>query len=85
MVDLYKNAASLGIPTKSAYASTLGINTVDIPGVDYIEREVLDMDELVPLVSSYNSSASNDDSGRPQLDDDTLTESGIASRENNNE
>lgn len=85
MVDLYKNAASLGIPTKSAYASTLGINTIDIPGVDYIEREVLDMDELVPLVSSYNSGASDNDGGRPKIEDGELTESGIASRENNNE
>lgn len=85
MVDLYKNAASLGIPTKSAYASTLGVNTIDIPGVDYIEREVLGMDKLVPLISSYNSGASDNDSGRPEVDDENLSESGIASRENNNE
>lgn len=81
MVDLYKNAASLGMPTKSAYASALKVNTIDIPGIDYIEREILNMDKLIPLRSSYNSSG-DEEGGRPQVDDGDLTESGIASREN---
>ena len=83
MVDYYKNASALGIPVKSAYSATLDVKGIEIPGVDYIERELLDMDELVPLSSSYNTSM--DEAGRPAQDDEDLTEEGIRSRENNNE
>ena len=84
MVDYFKNASTLGIPVKSAYAAVLNVRGLEIPGVDYIEREFLDMDELVPLSSSYNTAVEGE-AGRPAADDGDLTESGIRTRENDNE
>lgn len=82
MIGYYKDASALGIPVKSAYASTLGVSTIDIPGLDFIERELLDMDNLVPLNSSYNTSS---ETGRPLSDEEDITESGVRMRENNND
>lgn len=79
MVDYYKNASTLGIPVKSAYASVLGVNTTDVIGMDYIERNILGMDELSPLSSSYNTSS--DEGGRPTMDEEDLSESGTATRD----
>lgn len=86
MVGYYKDAATLGIPVKSAYSSLLGVSTIDIPGLDYIERELLNMDELQPLSSSYNSPVSTDsEPGRPQKDDTELTDGGVRMREDKND
>lgn len=78
MAKLFKEASTLGIPLKSAYASTLGLNPIDIRSSDYIERNILKMDELVPLSSSYNTSASDvgAETGRPAETDDNLGEAG---------
>ncbi|MBO7461971.1 MAG: hypothetical protein J6T96_05195 [Bacteroidales bacterium] len=82
MIGYYKDAATLGIPVKSAYSSVLGVSMTEIPGLDYTEREILGMDELMPLSSSYNSSS--DEAGRPQKNDEDLTDSGTRMREDNN-
>ena len=82
MIGFYKEASTLGIPVKSAYSSVLGTSATEIPGLDYVEREILEMDELVPLTSSYNSGGG--DVGRPQVDDTELTDSGTRMREDNN-
>lgn len=78
-MQYYKEASALGMPVKSAYASVLGIDTTEIPGMNYLELELLEMDELVPLTSGYNTSS--DDIGRPRKDDDDLGESGEGMRE----
>lgn len=85
MIGYYKDASTLGIPVKSAYSSLLGISTIDVPGLNYIECEVLGMDELTPLSSSYNSSAEQGEAGRPQKEDTDLTDSGVRMREDNND
>lgn len=82
MIGYYKDAATLGIPVKSAYSSVLGVSATEVPGMDYVEREILGMDELVPLSSSYNTATS--EGGRPQKDDTELTDSGTRMREDNN-
>lgn len=84
MIEYYKEAATLGIPVKSAYSSMLGTSATEIPGMDYVEREILEMDELVPLTSGYNTS-SDEDAGRPQKDDTDLSDSGTRMREDSND
>ncbi len=76
----YKEAASFGIG-KSLYAATLGIPQNDIAGLDYIEKNFLALDELVPLRSSYNT-ASEDGAGRPESSDENLDAAGEATRGN---
>ena len=84
MIGYYKDAASLGIPVKSAYSSVLGVSATEIPGMDYVEREILGMDDLMPLTSGYNTANLGDEGGRPQKDEVDLTDSGTRMREDNN-
>jgi len=79
MIALYKEAATLGIPgSKSAYASLLGIVPGDIQAMDMMEMDVLGMNNLTPLQTSYTTSG---EAGRPQKDATDLTDSGDATRE----
>lgn len=81
MIGFYKDASALGIPVKSAYSSALCVSTIDIPGLDYIERDMLGMENLVPLSSSYNTASTSDDGGRPSIKDEDLTDEGDKTRE----
>lgn len=83
-IALYKEAATLGIPgSKAAYASALGIAQTDLLGLNYIETEILEMDQLTPLVSGYTGGASEsgDEGGRPESADTELTAEGEQTRE----
>jgi hypothetical protein len=82
----YKEAASFGIG-KSYYAACLGIPQSDMNGLVYIEgKEILGFDTLFsPLANTYNTKATKEEdgvAGRPLSDDDDLTESGTATRDN---
>lgn len=77
-LNYYKEGATLGIPVKSAYAAVLGLNTTDVPGMDYVEMNLLGMGTLSPLSSSYTQSSK----GRPASDDGDLSESGEQTRGN---
>ena len=84
MVALYKEAATLGVPgAKGAYAASIGIHQASIPGLEYLEGELYDMDSWQPLVSGYtgggNTSGTN---GRPAAADDDLDAAGEATRAN---
>lgn len=85
MVDYYKNAATLGIPVKSAYAAALEVKGLEIPGIDFVEKELLNMDDLTPLSSSYNTAVVDEDGGRPMKDDTEITDSATRMREDKNE
>lgn len=74
----YKEAATLGIPVKGAYASTLGLAPTDVMGINYIEMDILGMGDLTPLKNSYTQSG---EAGRPTTNDDQLTEAGQATRD----
>lgn len=83
-VKLFKDAAALGVPgSKSAYAATLGMQQIDLPGLDYVERNVIGSDDWMPLRSGYTISTigGNDGPGRPEADDDELGDAGEATRE----
>lgn len=77
LIAKYKEAATLGIPVKSAYAALLGLSPSDVMGMDYIEMNILNMGELTPLNSSYTQS----DPGRPQSDAGDLSGSGEQTRD----
>ncbi len=78
MIATCKEAASHGIPVKSAYSSLLGLSPCDIVSMDYIEMNLLNMGELTPLSSTYTQPSP----GRPAVSDDELTESGEQTRGN---
>ena len=80
MTARYKEAATLGLPVKSAYAALLGHTPGEILGMDYVEMEVLNMGDLTPLSSSYTQPSS--ESGRPKSSEVELTESGEQTRDN---
>jgi len=81
LISMYKEAATLGIPgSKSAYASLLGIAPGDVQSMNAIEIDIMEMDKLIPLKTSYTTPGG--DTGRPEKDDEDLTETGVSTREN---
>lgn len=81
--SLYKDAATLGVPgAKSQYAAVLGLHQADIPGFEYLETELYDMDAWKPLVSGYTggNAGDNDNNGRPPAADEELDAAGEATR-----
>lgn len=70
---LYREAATYGIPTKMAYAATLGVPPEEFEGMNILEEDVLDMfNTLKPLKASTTLSSSP---GRPSTDDTGATPS----------
>lgn len=81
---MYKEAATLGVPgSKIAYAATIGMKQFDLPGLDFIEKTIVDCSTWSPLVSGYTGggTASGDKGGRPTAADDDLGESGEKTRD----
>lgn len=80
-IGYWKDAAALGIPgSKAAYAATLGVHQADLPGMDYIERTLIGVDEWAPLQSGYTIGDSNSKGGRPAESDENLDDAGEATR-----
>ena len=74
----YKEAATLGIPVKSAYAALLGLSPLDIAGMNHVEMDILDMGNLTPLKTSYTQDSTP---GRPESSDTNLSPSGEQTRD----
>ena len=84
MADQYLKAATYGIPTISMYCATVGLNPEEVENLNYLENDVLGLvNKFVPLRSSntMSSEAQSDEAGRPQAEDDELTDEGENSRE----
>lgn len=78
----YKDAATLGIPVKSGYAAMLGLSPLDVLGMNTVEIDILEMDKLIPLKSSYNQDGSSGGyGGRPKAKEEDLSESGAQTRD----
>ena len=68
---VYKEGATLGLPTVMSYAAVAGLTPLNFTGMLTLENDILDIkSKLVPLESSYNSkevgrptSSTKDDSG----------------------
>lgn len=80
-IKYYKESAAFGIG-KSHYAAALNIPQTDIAGLSYLEKEAVPFEELTPLKSTYTSTGSNDDLGRPEKDETELTKDGASTRDN---
>lgn len=67
-----------GYNNKIAYNTLLGISERETLAQAYLEEEVLGLHNIMihPLSSSFTSTGTNDEGGRPTKDDDELGESG---------
>lgn len=82
---LLKNA-QYGLPVKIALCACLGISPSAVISMNYLEEMVLGLSaSFIPLSSSHTQSGDGstptDEGGRPQSNDDELTEKGEAQRE----
>lgn len=78
-ISYYKEAASLGIPVKGAYAAMLNVPPQDLRSMAFLENDVLELPEvLIPLQSTYTQSS---DGGRPTSSDGDLSDEGERSRD----
>lgn len=85
MVGFYKEAATYGLPTKTAYGATVGLSPTAIAGICTIENDILNFPEIfVPLSSSYTMSG-DDEGGRPAMSDDEIGEAGEITRANDSD
>lgn len=80
--DLLKDAASLGLPgSKTMYLASIGMPQTAVNGMEYLENEMYDLESWLPVRSSYNSSSSDGEAGRPAMDETELDDEGEATRE----
>lgn len=78
--DSRLKAAQFGLPVKNELVAILGMQPSSMYVNAFLENEVLELtDKLIPLSSSHTQSA--DDGGRPEKDDEELTEAGVLTRE----
>lgn len=75
VAKMYKDSATLGLPTKMLFAAANGLTPYQIMGLNFMENNVLALHEnFIPLSSSYNSNSSGE-AGRPKSDE-PLTDKG---------
>ena len=80
--------ATLGLPVKMKMAAVVGQSTpLETEGLTFLENDILGLhDKWIPLNTSYtqsgNSVATEDEGGRPEVDDTELSETGQSTREN---
>ena len=80
MIGYYKEASTYGIG-KLFYCAALGIPQYDIAGLDYIETSLTPINNLTPLKSSHTMTSDENQAGRPQSDNDDLSDEGARSRD----
>lgn len=81
-INYWKDAAALGIPgSKVAYAATLGVHQADLPGMDFIEQNIVETGSWTPLQSGYTVGGSDDEGGRPEESDGELGDAGEKTRD----
>lgn len=80
--------ATLGLPVKMKMAAVVGQSTpLETEGLTFLENDILGLhDKWIPLNTSYTQSgdsvATEDEGGRPEVDDTELSETGQSTREN---
>jgi len=86
MISYYKEAATYGLPVKSCYAASMGIQPSTLQSMCYVENELLDFkNNFIPLSSTHTESTEDREAGAPVLSDDDLTEAGEQTRENDSD
>lgn len=79
LVSMYKEAATYGV-APSMYFASLGLSPLSVFGLNRIETDILGIDKLIPLQSSHTMSSDNE-VGRPPLDEGDLTDEGARARD----
>lgn len=79
----YRNAMNYGIG-KLEYLALMGIHQFDILGENYIEQDLLGLDDLyTPMrTASTQSAEQSGNSGRPRLNDGKISDEGEETRDN---
>lgn len=87
--DAYLKAASYGMPTISMYAASQGLDQAELDSMSFLEGDILKLvDMFKPLRNSAQLSSEDleeDSQGRPQAEDEDLTDSGEQSREDSDD
>lgn len=82
MIDSYLKQAQFGSPVKMYLAALSGISQSNERGMVFLENNILNLsEEWKPLNSSHVQNDSTSDSGRPEVDDGDLSESGDKTRD----
>ena len=85
MGDQYLKASEYGIPMISYYCASQGLGQLEIDNMSFLEGTVLGLPNLFkPIRNSAQVSASeaqSGETGRPTLDDEDISDSGIQTRE----
>lgn len=83
LIDQLLKLAQYGIPTTVQISALVGMNQADLIGMNFIENDILDISNtFIPLSSSHTQTNDGNTGGRPQTNDEDLTESGQKTREN---
>jgi hypothetical protein len=81
VIDSYKNAATLGLPCKMEYCAAVGKSPSSVLNTMFLENDVLGIvDKFIPLSSSYTQ-VGNDKNGKPQANEDDLSDNGKIARD----
>lgn len=73
--------ATLGIPIKTAFATSLGMTPLEIMNRGFFEQALHLEQVWTPLQSSYTQTSTSDTGGAPIKDDDDLTDEGADTRD----
>jgi hypothetical protein len=77
--EKYLKAAQYGVPTKSLIAASLDLSPAEMINLNILENDVFELnDKWIPLASSHTETG---DAGRPEIDDDKKTDSGIKTKD----
>lgn len=80
LADLYIKGCQYGMPLVSMYCAVLGLDQNDMYGMNYLEEDILRInDRFKPLQSS--NTISSDDAGRDSIDDAYLSDEGERTRD----
>ena len=80
MWDHYKEAATMGFPTKLLAMATLGIKQSEVKALLFYENEMLNLPELMIPTSSSHTQSGEEEGGRP-LSEEPLSDEGQKTRE----
>ena len=81
MIEKYKSALNYGM-AKTQYLVALGVSQTDIANQLYIEKDVLDIDNLLIPLKTASTQSSNVSLGRPEESDTELGDEGEKTRDN---
>lgn len=84
VIDSELKLAQASIPNKQRLCASVGMSPGSMFGNIIMEQDIFGdvLEKMMPLKSSYTQSGDDESVGRPQLNEESLSSSGEASREN---